>query len=1429
MKTLLTPPRKYAFGLLCAALGMMTVTGLQAQMSVQLTPTEYHGGQFHVSENGATDGSISSAVSGGVEPYSYVWKRLEGAMGYTGMGTSQHLSDVGSGQYRLVVTDSIGTMDSASVFLSQPALLMVMPQVTHLTCANGANGSVTLMVSGGVAPYGYLWSNGDTLSSTGGLGAGQHHVTVTSAGGAQRTEYFHVNAPMAVMADIMQMTWAQCHGDTVVMAASAWGGTAPYTYHWSTGAFSSTIKTVQGGQYSVQVTDMHNCHATDSLWVTVPQGVNGTVNYLPYPNGTPFSCDTCNDGIIQVTPNGGMEPYSVMWSTGHMGLVLTGMYADSAYHVTVTDMMGCTWQSETINAPRGIAFEQQLGVFLMAHQYAGGHHVSHSGASDGMLEAVVVGGVPPYSMVWNTGDTVAELTGLAAGYYTVTVTDQSGTYRTRSKTLTAPMPLSVSMTGGLGGCMAMGSQLNAFVNGGAPPYTYAWHRNDSLYDSTHNYPYLYIHQEGVYRVRVADANADTVTTELTVNAIAPLVTTLTATEVQPGYHATCHGDTVQLNLTVSGGMVPYSYMWEHGSFQKNPKVTSGGWKVVRVHDMMGCTRVDSIYVHMPGKLLNKINPHVYANGQAFSCDTCNDGKFVLDSIWGGVGPYAHVWSDGSAGDTLHGIIPDTVYSITMTDALGCSVTESGSLPRTWNPEPPGLALMFDKSFYAGGYHVSCAGCMDGWIQLWPNGGTPPYSYQWNDGSSMQSRYGLMAGTYSVTVTDARGQSLWRDFTLLGPGGGFSVHINNSSTSCRGMVSGSLNAMVMGGVPPYTYQWQRDGMPLPEMWDRLKVWQAGTYRVTVTDMNGQTAQDSVQVGMGAELTVSATATEKYGNAHTGCTVADGELTLRLSGGTPPYNVNVNRSSMYRNTDTEDSYNHWFSTMDTVAVLDSLQAGNYHISVSGMNGGCYSNTDIELRSPGGYIVTTTPTELPNGQYASCDTCSDVTVDVAALGGWGAMQYAWVEIPAEHTPIRLRGASLSISERPEDLDASMFDGTDPSVFGTGAQQTGLKTETMYMVATMDELGCMGQAMFTVERPRAEQAIVPGWGLYGNDGSGNELAGEGEPWFGTGDSTDVVMKANGVPQLRLGANGVTTVEGQLRLAGLDDPEAEPFRIPTLNPAGELGGPLTFEEAAEQFAELLQPCKTGADGLPIPRWVSGPGKIVTDCNPVNVGIGTGTPLTKLDVRGKIYGHTLSVNTYATDALVTFKASAATNALEVQGEDGLPALQVQSNGITRVRSGQWLNEGDRASIEFGDFNAMITGIHSKGLSFSTWDAQDAMVIAHGGKVGIGVGTDHTFGEGLLEVNGTIRSTRIVVELEGWPDYVFAPNYALKPLKDVEKFIKESGHLPDVPSAAEIEMNGLDLGELVRIQMKKIEELTLYVIELEKRLGQSHTLPCKQID
>jgi len=361
---------------------LLTLGHVYAQPIVELTPTTHHGGLYHVSTHGADDGSITATVSGGTAPYVLVWNTGDTVTSITGLM---------AGHYQVIVTDSAGDSDSAMVTLEQPPVLQVVASALPAQCHDVDNGQISVSVNGGVAPFGLMWSSGDTTEQVNGIGVGTYTVTVTSACGAVVSDSVTVSAPLPLEAHVSAAGTAACYQDTIGLSVTVTGGSPPYSFHWNNGSYGQSVEVVHPGEYSVQVTDMHNCQTSDTLSISKPESLWAHLSYLPYDNGTPFSCDTCNDGIVQVNVLGGTPPFDILWSTGQTGLVLEGMYLDSTYALTVTDVNGCVWSNDSIRVSGGIVYEQMLGVFLFADQYAGGHHVSHAGAEDGSMEAVVVG------------------------------------------------------------------------------------------------------------------------------------------------------------------------------------------------------------------------------------------------------------------------------------------------------------------------------------------------------------------------------------------------------------------------------------------------------------------------------------------------------------------------------------------------------------------------------------------------------------------------------------------------------------------------------------------------------------------------------------------------------------------------------------------------------------------------------------------------------------------------------------------------------------------------------------------------------------------------------------------------------------------------------------------------------------------------------
>jgi hypothetical protein len=137
----------------------------------------------------------------------------------------------------------------------------------------------------------------------------------------------------------------------------------------------------------------------------------------------------------------------------------------------------------------------------------------------------------------------------------------------------------------------------------------------------------------------------------------------------------------------------------------------------------------------------------------------------------------------------------------------------------------------------------------------------------------------------------------------------------------------------------------------------------------------------------------------------------------------------------------------------------------------------------------------------------------------------------------------------------------------------------------------------------------------------------------------------------------------------------------------------------------------------------------------------------------------------------------------------------------------------------------VSAIQVNGVANGNWDRAGNNISYTDGNVGIGTVNPGTY---KLAVNGSIHARAVNVDLNGWADYVFEKDYRLPSLEEVERHIQEKGHLINIPSAMEVEANGIELGEMDRLLLEKIEELTLYILEQEKRIShlENSSIPVK---
>lgn len=281
--------------------------------------------------------------------------------------------------------------------------------VDHVDCYNQQTGGIDLSVSGGLPPYSFDWSSGQNGEDVSGLPAGSYTVTVTDVNGCSEVTAYAILQPTELIL-AGQTTNPSCFGDaTGSVVLNVTGGTPSYTYNWNTGATAPSIIGLGAGTYSVTVTDQNGCSTSSSFIISTPTNLLGSKNH------SDVSCAGLSDGEIFLTISGGTSPYSYLWSHGATTEDV-GNLAGDAYQVTVTDAQGCSLVlQQDILEPAPLVLDLSAVDPLC------------KGGSDGEVAVVVTGGTIPYQYLWNDPgkSTNAGVSGLSAGLYTVTVTDEN--------------------------------------------------------------------------------------------------------------------------------------------------------------------------------------------------------------------------------------------------------------------------------------------------------------------------------------------------------------------------------------------------------------------------------------------------------------------------------------------------------------------------------------------------------------------------------------------------------------------------------------------------------------------------------------------------------------------------------------------------------------------------------------------------------------------------------------------------------------------------------------------------------------------------------------------------------------------------------------------------------------------------------------------
>ncbi len=737
---------------------------------------------------------VASVTStGGTAPYTYEWNN--GEM----YATATYLTPI-TGINTVTVTDANGCVDERWKI---PNPLIPDAYSLPVSCSSSSNGTASAYSSGGISPYSYLWDNGETTYTASNLTPGNHTVTISDGTGCSVEDMVTVTVSGGLNVNAYVNLNASCNGLADGSAGvTVSGGTSNYNYLWSNGTTTSIVSYLSAGYLEVTVTDTNGCSATDGITVQNDININVSTSVINH-----VTCNGLSDGSATVLTTGGTLPYTYLWDTGETTSISTQLVS-AVHSVTVTAANGCFGMGYVaIQEPSALI----ATISILSQPTSNGN--------DGIAEAVVTGGTPPYTYEWPNGELTSTAIGLSSGGNAVTVTDANGCTGVANVTLSS-CNLTVNTTIINGSTCSTDGAAEALPLGGTPPYTYLWSGGQVTATVTNLNP-------GYHEITVTDNDGC-----LATNSVSIISDGINAVFTTVNNHVTCNGEADgSATVFTTEGTPPYTYTWINGETNATAIQLNAGSHQVTLTDVNGCIGISNVTILEADVLIVDINP--------ISPPTSNGNDGIAEAVvTGGTPPYTYEWPNGELTSTAIGLSSGG-NAVTVTDANGCTGVANVTLIS--------CNLTVNTTIINGS---TCS--TDGAAEALPLGGTPPYTYLWSGGEATAMVTNLNPGYYEITVTDADGCSDTADITIFASQLFPTTTVNND-VSCNSISDGSATVFITGGTPPYTYLWDdtEDTATAVALTEGLHI-------VTVTDSGGCSGTASANIGASTTLAVDFTA-------------------------------------------------------------------------------------------------------------------------------------------------------------------------------------------------------------------------------------------------------------------------------------------------------------------------------------------------------------------------------------------------------------------------------------------------------------------------------------------------------------------------------------------------------------------------------------------
>ncbi len=871
----------------------------------------------NVSCNGFNDGSITVTAVGGTPMYAYSWSNLASGPSVFGLAP---------GPIGLTITDGNDCEITEILEITEPDALTLSISSTNETGSGANDGTITAIGGGGTGTLTYTWDPAASGPNLNGLSPGIYSLTLSDENDCLITDQVEILAGgidcMNLAVEITEIIDVLCFEESTGFAtALATGGSGAYSYIWSSAHLGAQAGPVSAGPITVTVFDLETgCEVSASGAISQPTSAITAIT-----SSTPTSGGMSN-GTATVIASGGTGTLTYLWSNNNeMTSSISGLAAGT-YMVTIEDENECSIV-ETVVVDNGIVDCMNLAVEITEII-----DVLCFEESTGFATALATGGSGAYSYIWSSAHLGAQAGPVSAGPITVTVFDlETGCEVSASGTISQPnsgITASTTSTATSGG-MANGTA-TVIASGGTGTLTYLWSNNNEMTSSISGLT------AGVYMVTIEDENncsiVETVVVDNGTVDCSGFSGTLQVTSPPCGEN---NGGGAFVSLT--GMIQPVEYNWSVAGAANSPGIVAPVGPVsVIVTNGDGCVinLADDI-TFVPGIQIGSFNiSETSGSGNS-------DGAISLSGVTGGQGTLTYSWSNLMNGSTISGLTAG-FYTVTISDQNGCDTEQSFEVM-----DGAGCILNFDVTETA----TSCFGTNDGSAEVFPNGGSGNYTYNWSNFTN-QASITAGAGTYTVTIDDGQGCGNVVTVNIPEPSE-LTSDIFGFDGSCGGAAAAS--AQGLGGTPPYSFLWSNN-----ETTSTIDNLTPGSYSVTVMDVNQCSTINSVSVDNSGDVFAAFGSVTDVSCAG----FSDGIITLQIIEGTPPYMIQ-------------------WSTGSTLPTITDLEAGNYTVQVTDA-AGCNFASQYEVQSPGSMDV--------NFIYTPGNGLDDGTLQADVTGGKGPYRYSW-----------------------------------------------------------------------------------------------------------------------------------------------------------------------------------------------------------------------------------------------------------------------------------------------------------------------------------------------------------------------------------------------------------------------------------------------------